>query len=504
MGRTKFLFSNALVVVRWIFFVSLLLASGWLNGQNDTAWAKIYSGARDDFGYDVIETQDGGFMIVGQTSSFDLDNAQIYMLKIDSAGIPEWSKSFGGPRHEEARSVLQLSDGSYIMVGTTSSTSDGSYDLYLLKTSPTGVFEYEFFYGGSDWDFGYDIEELGSGKFLLAGKTYSYGNGDADGWLMVFDENLQQVVWDTTIGTGNEEFFNSLTVTGDTLAFAAGGGSSPEKDDMDMMVARINIDPLMSEMLVDKLAYFGDSLSDYANDLIITSDNKIALTGRGGIPGPTFGTTFMKINNDLSLEWSNQWISPPLNGDSKKIVEYSNGQLVLFSSSIFSSDFINYHVGIANGNNGNYELGTNYSDNGLSITESGLWISNGGFLIMGNTLGDIVPNYSILVYKVPEKLLINPPTITEVITDTVHTLSSSNLKLVNHRYYFNQNSKSIHSNNPNTRRESLDLFDSSGRLILTAESNSGIFPIGEITSGIYIARITSKPDSVHVLKFVFE
>lgn len=504
MGGAEFLFSNSLEVVRLIFFLSVLLVTDSSIGQSDSAWAKVYSGARDDFGYDVIETQDGGFMIVGQTSSFDLDNAQIYMLKTDSAGIPEWSKSFGGSRHEEARSVLQLSDGSYIMVGTTSSTSDGSYDLYILKTTPTGVFDYEFFYGGADWDFGYDIEELSEGRFLLAGKTYSYGNGDADGWLMIFDETSQQIVWDTTIGTGNEDFFHALTVSGDTLAYAAGGGSSTEEDDMDMMVARIRIDHQIDRFWVDELGFFGDSLSDYANDIIITSDDKIALTGKGEIHGSSYGTTFLKATKDLVLEWTNQWISPPVNGDSKRIVEYLNGQLVLFSSSIFSSDFINYHVGIANGNNGNFQLGTNYSSNGISTTESGLWISNGGFLVMGNTLGDFVPNNSILVYKVPEKLLINPPSNPEVITDTVHILSSSREPLSEQHYYYNRSTKSIHSKKQNNGNENLFLFDTMGRLIYAIESSSGEFPIGDISNGIYIARIISKSGSVHVVKFAHD
>jgi hypothetical protein len=488
MGRTKFLFSNALVVVRWIFFVSLLLASGWLNGQNDTAWAKIYSGARDDFGYDVIETQDGGFMIVGQTSSFDLDNAQIYMLKIDSAGIPEWSKSFGGPRHEEARSVLQLSDGSYIMVGTTSSTSDGSYDLYLLKTSPTGVFEYEFFYGGSDWDFGYDIEELGSGKFLLAGKTYSYGNGDADGWLMVFDENLQQVVWDTTIGTGNEEFFNSLTVTGDTLAFAAGGGSSPEKDDMDMMVARIRIDIGSDKYQITQVEYIGDSLIEYANDVVHLGNGEVIIAGASSDTNDLEGSLLVRLDTSFHQTWSTLFLAPPLSGIVHSIELAGGDTLSFLSDTRFDNTNRDFYLGSVRVSDGSWLKGTTLGS-GEFEQPSSLKHLKRGYIAVGSSNGFTQGPFSVIVYRTDEKFSIQNQDV-QIIEDTIlittyHYERNPNILQI----FYASNAQQLAVKSTSKSVKEVWLYDLYGRIVGWEKTTHDFISFQPSATGIYIAVV---------------
>lgn len=51
-------------------------------------------------------------------------------------GRVEWEKTFGGSSYEYGFSVLQTSDGGYIIAGYTNSFGAGYYVVYLLKIEP--------------------------------------------------------------------------------------------------------------------------------------------------------------------------------------------------------------------------------------------------------------------------------------------------------------------------------------------------------------------------------
>lgn len=53
----------------------------------DTIWTRTYGGDESDYGYDVGQTSDGGFIITGSTSSFGHDDRDLWLLKTDSLGL---------------------------------------------------------------------------------------------------------------------------------------------------------------------------------------------------------------------------------------------------------------------------------------------------------------------------------------------------------------------------------------------------------------------------------
>jgi ABC-type cobalt transport system substrate-binding protein len=81
---------------------------------------QTFGGAEDDWANAVVQTQDGGYLIVGKTESFGAGEADVYVLKLDKNGKKQWEKTFGGAKDDWANAVIQTQDGGYLIVGRTS------------------------------------------------------------------------------------------------------------------------------------------------------------------------------------------------------------------------------------------------------------------------------------------------------------------------------------------------------------------------------------------------
>lgn len=89
--------------------------------------------------YSVQQTTDGGYIVVGDTFSYSGTREELWILKLDSNGIEQWRKNYGGINDECAYSVQQTTDGGYIVVGETNSFSTNGYpDMWILKINDFG------------------------------------------------------------------------------------------------------------------------------------------------------------------------------------------------------------------------------------------------------------------------------------------------------------------------------------------------------------------------------
>jgi hypothetical protein len=173
-------------------------ADFWLvktNASGQPEWDNTYGGTKDDRAMEVIQTVDGGFVLVGNTKSFSAGSYDMWLVKTDANGQLEWNNSFGGIESDGSNSVTQTADGGFIITGYTASYGAGGVDIWLVKTNASGQLEWKQTFGGSadDYDtritFGYQrhsntLIQLSDGNFVLAGGTRSYGAGGADFWLI--------------------------------------------------------------------------------------------------------------------------------------------------------------------------------------------------------------------------------------------------------------------------------------------------------------------------------
>jgi len=114
-----------------------------LDSSGDTIWTRTYGGSYTDKGYCVSQTTDGGYIIVGETDSYGSGLLDVYVIKTDSEGNLLWSQTYGGSNNDGGRSISQTDDGGYIIAGYTTSWGEGLEDIYLIKIDSEGIAEWQ-------------------------------------------------------------------------------------------------------------------------------------------------------------------------------------------------------------------------------------------------------------------------------------------------------------------------------------------------------------------------
>lgn len=254
---------NMMTLRTYLFFLLAVLSAYSSFAQAPRKFYMRFGGNGYDVGYDVKQTLDNGYIITGSTSSFGQGNTDLYLVKLDSMGNRKFEKSFGSYNNEIGKSVLQLLDSSYVTVGYTNSIGIGGYDIFLLKTDKKGNLLWQKTIGGSDWDFAYSLQTTFDGGFVIAGTTYSFGYGNADGYVVKTDGN-GDVVWTKTYGGQHDDEFKSIVQTADG-GFALTGytKSYNDVDSGDVWVFKLDI---MGDSVWSK--YYGGSREDFGNEII--------------------------------------------------------------------------------------------------------------------------------------------------------------------------------------------------------------------------------------------
>ncbi|MAL85064.1 MAG: hypothetical protein CMI23_01720 [Opitutae bacterium] len=82
-------------------------------------WHRAYSGSGEEsHPHYVIQTNDLGFLMVGETGFVEERNARIFLVKTDKNGHLLWQKEFGKPGYNLGNCVLELRDGNYLVAGS--------------------------------------------------------------------------------------------------------------------------------------------------------------------------------------------------------------------------------------------------------------------------------------------------------------------------------------------------------------------------------------------------
>jgi hypothetical protein len=206
----------------------------WLlqtDAQGNMLFSKTFGGTDDDEGNAIIQTSDGGFLIVGNTRSFGAGGSDVWLIKTDANGQKIWDRTVGGPQDDLGLAVCEASDG-FLLTGATASFGNGGYDLYLCKTDFSGNVLWQKTFGGALDEKGYAIVRQNDGTIAICGSRQSGAPGNvADAWLLKADGN-GNLIWQKTYGgNGTDEAYSLLAtpqggfiLAGYTDSFGQGNG----------------------------------------------------------------------------------------------------------------------------------------------------------------------------------------------------------------------------------------------------------------------------------------
>ncbi len=181
------------------------------NGEE--IWSNTFDRGNFDWGQSVQQTSDGGYIIAGRTRPISEENYDVLLIKTDESGSEIWSKTFGGLYEDQGSMVQQTSDSGYIIVGDTKLYSGSNSDVWLIKADVDGNEEWNKTFGGTLRDGGNSVQKTIDGGYIIAGRTWSFGAGMHDVWLIKTDAYGNEE-WNKTFGGSGMDVGNSVhTIT---------------------------------------------------------------------------------------------------------------------------------------------------------------------------------------------------------------------------------------------------------------------------------------------------
>lgn len=204
--------------MRFLSILSFLLVVQLVSAQ--ARFYKLYSGTGFDKGEDVLALPDSTFLVAGSSGSWE-ENAQGFLMKIDSVGAYVWSQSYGAQETEEIKRVFHRPGMGYYLAGMSNSWSNGNYDPMLIFTDLAGNQQWIKTYQNPAWERIHDGVQTKDTGFVLVGERQATLGAEADVLLMRLNKN-GDTLWTKTLGTAGADRANSVIRVSDSL-YVVGG-----------------------------------------------------------------------------------------------------------------------------------------------------------------------------------------------------------------------------------------------------------------------------------------
>ncbi|NRB59718.1 MAG: hypothetical protein HRU50_07195 [Winogradskyella sp.] len=398
-----------------------------------------FGGSNNDSGQSVVATNDGGYAILGYTQSNDGDildkqdeSFDFWVLKFDVNDSIQWQKTFGGSGDDRGRSIIQTDDGGYAVIGyTTSSDGDitsnsGLRDYWLLKLNANGNISWQKSYGFMGNDSGISVIQTMDQGYVISGildvtasggagntsRTYNNSNirskhAGGDYWIIKLD-NSGNLDWSQYFGGNFTDTPNGVVETENGDFIIAGSSDSTDTNisnnlgTYDFWVIKISSN---GDLMWEK-SYGGDQI-DEARGIVKTSNNNYIIVGDTRSDNTNVGANngaadlwLIKINTLGDLIWEKS-----IGGSSfdvaRAITRSQNDGFILAGSSRSNDIDVSENKGqndawvLKVDDNGNLAWETTIGGSNIDFAYSVAELNNQTIVAVGDTVsndGDILSN----------------------------------------------------------------------------------------------------------------
>ena len=497
-----------------VLFISINIFS-----QTTVEWYSANGGSENETVYGTFKTSDGGYIALGGTYSgdYDIDTtnrgySDAFIIKYDSLGNNEWLHTYGGESNEIFTGVCEANDGGYIILGQTSSvTGDlenlnyhGDNDLWVLKIDSLGNIVWNYLYGGSLDEFSKEIIPANDGGFIILANTKS-DNGDVsnltggyvDAWIMKIN-NDGGILWEKTYGGTNWDILskikstsNGYVVAGETRSNTISGFNG----DYDVYLLKIDNN---GNTIWEKA--FGGSNTDQAFSLDITSNYSYIIGGRTNSNDSIMSSTVygngdafvMKIDSSGNFIWETTlggseedvfWgICATANNQYFAVGQTESDDFDITSDNCYNHGYIDGFYALID-DNGNKQFSGTLGGNGNDILKNAYYTFDGNYITIGETkssYGDINNSYGdygasdIVIAK------FNNQNYTEI--------TKTKEKHIN--IYPNPASNYINIDIDNINE--IQIIDMCGKTVLIENSVDKTIDVSKLNSGLYTIKIIAE------------
>ena len=356
--------------------------------ENSIKVIEIIGGSEEDIVKKVVATNDGGFVLVGNTKSIDgyfeikdrIGN-DVFLIKFDLEGQIEWINTYGGSDDDVGNDVIETEDGQFYLIGYSKSSNGdasinkGQHDNWLIKIDSKGKLIWEKSYGFAGHDHAYNIIKTNDGGLFFNGfidVTASQGEGASlrhgvgEFWCHKVDMN-GEIIWRRYFGGSNNDRSYDAIETSDGGFILVGTSESQDVEktisfgSYDIWVIKIS----SSGNLIWEKSYGGSAIDEGVKIIKSQDDNYMII-----------GNTNSKIIEGVNTIGNNDFLMIKINSSGTVLNMFRHG----------STEF-DYAKDIIQTKDGSYFI-TGYSRNPKNIEGASLK-NNAVFLIQTQRSGII-------------------------------------------------------------------------------------------------------------------
>jgi predicted secreted protein len=459
-----------------IIFLSLNVLSQNLQVE----WYKTYGGTETDYAKSVYQTSDSGYIIAGGTQSFGAGLADVWILKTNSGGDTLWSRIYGGEDYDHIQYLLPLSDGGFLIAIRTYSFGNGQADIWLVKIDKDGNEVFSKTIGDVVSEWSNQIIETPDSGFVLAAFTNSFGNGGNEAWLIKTNSE-GDTIWTKTYGGSMDDvasgvcptFDNGFLFVGRTSSFGAGG------NDVWIIKTDENGDSIWTKV-------YGGIDFDVATRILPAEDNTYLILGET----QSFGngmTDFwiIKIDEDGNKIWDKTYGSSA-NERPFAFIQVSSTEYLMAGSRYSDPPIFDQGIIIKIDNNGEIvwsdSVGGSFDDWIIDMNQT----NDGGYIIGGSTCENDTAYSDLWLVKFKPEIPV-----------------SVNEKAVSYSFVLNQNYPNPFnpkttigfgiSEKSNVKLSILNLLGEEIKVLLDGEKEAGYHSINfnssDLPSGVYFYQL---------------
>ena len=276
-----------------------------LSSARTIQWQRLLGGSGSEVANGLQPTQDGGYILLassyssvsGDMTGTNHGGADLWIVKLNSAGTIQWQRLLGGSDDEYGSSLQTTADGGYLLLseslssasGDVDGTNHGDRDLWVVKLNGAGDIQWQRLLGGSNYEYGSSLRPTADGGSILLSESLSSASGDVDGtnhgyrdlWVVKLN-GAGGIQWQQLLGGSNYEFGRSIQQTPDGYILLGASGSSASGDvastnhgGTDLWVAKLS-----SWGTIQWQQLLGGADMDYGFSLELTADGGYIALGR--------------------------------------------------------------------------------------------------------------------------------------------------------------------------------------------------------------------------------
>lgn len=342
-----------------------------------THWAKTFGGSSYEVAKAITTTSDDSLVVAGYTHSYGNGSNDMYILRLDTNGNKIWAKTFGGSKTDDANAITTLSDGSLVVAGTSYSYGNGEGDMYILRIDANGNKVWAKTFGGSKVEHANAIATLSDDSLVVAGITDSYGIGN-DMYIIRVDANGNKI-WEKNFGGNSSESAYAIATYLNDNTIVAGATHSYGNGESDMYVLRLDAS---GNKIWEKS--FGKASFDNVSAVTILSNGRIILAGDTHLDSYGDPKYYVLCLDDKGNKIWEKTFSGSNYDIAKAVTTLPDDSIVIAGYNYPSNDDEDFYL-VRLDANGDKIWAKNFGGSRGEVAETIIALSDGSLVVAGNT-----------------------------------------------------------------------------------------------------------------------